>query len=178
MKTITVPTLDQVNEASRDILESVKKQLGMIPNVYAVTGYSPESLDLHLNMTNKAGKGSFSNKEIEAIKLAVSEVNRCQYCIAAHTAIAKLNGFSDDDALSFRILTSNNAKLSILTRLAASIVINRGRPSQDLLNTFFELGFDEKALVDLILVITDITFTNYLNEVAKVPIDFPEVELV
>lgn len=178
MKTITVPTLEQVDEASKSILENVQKQIGMIPNVYAVTGYSPESLALHINMTNKAGKSSFTNKEIEAIKLAVSEINKCNYCLAAHTAIAKMNGFTDEDALSFRILTSNNPKLSALTRLAASIVINRGRPNPDLLNTFFDQGFDEKALVDLILVITDITFTNYLNEVAKVPIDFPEIEMV
>ncbi|MCF7560707.1 carboxymuconolactone decarboxylase family protein [Sabulilitoribacter multivorans] len=177
MKTITVPTINEVNNDSKQIFDSIKKQIGMLPNVYAVTGYSSESLALHINMTNKAGKGSFSNKELEAIKLAVSQVNGCHYCLSAHTAIAKMNGFTDEEALSFRQLTSNNSKLNVLTRLAAEIVTNRGRASEELLEEFYNLGYSEKALVDLVLVITDITFTNYLNEVAKVPIDFPKVEL-
>lgn len=178
MKIITVPTIDQVDNDSKQIFESIKKQIGMLPNVYAVTGYSSESLALHMHMTNKVGKGSFSNKELEAIKLAVSQVNECHYCLSAHTAIAKMNGFTDEDALSFRLLTSRDSKLNILTKLAASIITNRGRADKELTEAFFDIGYTEKALVDLILVITDITFTNYLNEIAKVPIDFPEVELI
>lgn len=175
---ITVPTIDQVDNDSKQIFESIKKQIGMLPNVYAVTGYSSKSLALHINMTNKAGKGSFTNKELEAIKLAVSQVNGCHYCLSAHTAIAKMNGFTDEDALSFRQLTSSDDKLNILTKLAANITTNRGRATKELMAAFFDIGYTEKALVDLILVITDITFTNYLNEIAKVPIDFPEVELI
>ncbi|MFH4966414.1 carboxymuconolactone decarboxylase family protein [Gaetbulibacter sp. M235] len=175
---ITVPTIDQVDNDSKQIFESIKKQIGMLPNVYAVTGYSSESLALHINMTNKAGKGSFTNKELEAIKLAVSQVNGCHYCLSAHTAIAKMNGFTDEDALSFRQLTSSDDKLNILTKLAANITTNRGRATKELIEAFFDIGYTEKALVDLILVITDITFTNYLNEIVKVPIDFPEVELI
>jgi uncharacterized peroxidase-related enzyme len=178
MKTITVPTIDQVDNDSKEIFESIKKQIGMLPNVYAVTGYSSQSLALHINMTNKAGKGTFSNKELEAIKLAVSQVNGCHYCLSAHTAIAKMNGFTDEDALSFRQLTSSDNRLNVLTTLAANITTNRGRATKELMEAFFDLGYTEKALVDLILVITDITFTNYLNEIAKVPIDFPEVELI
>ncbi len=178
MKTITVPTKDMVDDTSKSIFETLTKQIGMLPNVYAVAGYSSESLAMHINMTNKAGKGSFTNKEIEAIKLAVSEVNGCHYCLSAHTAIAKMHGFTDADALSFRELTSTNHKLNVLTNLAADMVVNKGRATEEMLTDFFNLGYTEKALVDLVLVITDITFTNYLNEVANVPIDFPEVELI
>lgn len=178
MKTIYVPTSEQVDDTSKQIFDNLKKQIGMLPNVYAVAGYSSQSLAMHINMTNKAGKGSFSNKEIEAIKLAVSQVNGCHYCQSAHTTIAKMHGFTDEEALSFRQLTSSDKKLNVLTKLAANITTNRGRASQELMNAFFDLGYTEKALVDLILVITDITFTNYLNEVANIPIDFPEVELI
>lgn len=171
---IKVPTRDQVDTKSQKIFDTLKKNIGMIPNIYAVTGYSPESLELHMETTNRAGKGSFSNKELEAIKLAVSQVNDCEYCLAAHTAIAKMNGFNDEDAISFRNLTSTNSKLQVLTALAADIVSSKGNPTQENLNNFFNLGYAEKELIDIVSVIVDITFTNYIYGITKVPIDFPE----
>lgn len=38
MKTITVLTKNEVNNDSKQIFESIKKQIGMLPNVYAVQG--------------------------------------------------------------------------------------------------------------------------------------------
>lgn len=175
MKEIQVPTKDQVDAKSQVIFDNIKSKIGMLPNIYAVTGYSSSSLELHMETTNRAGKGSFSMKELEAIRLAVSEVNGCDYCLAAHTAIAKMNGFSDEDAILFRTLSSQDEKLLVLTTLAANIVVNRGKPPQGNIDRFFDLGYTEKALIDLVSVIVDITFTNYVHGITKVPIDFPEV---
>ena len=85
---ITVPTRDQVDATSQGIFDQLKSQLGMVPNIYATIGYSSNALSSFLAFSGNAGKGTFSNKEIEAIKLAVSEANGCNYCKAAHTAIA------------------------------------------------------------------------------------------
>lgn len=172
---LDVPRYDQVDQESQVIFDELLKKIGMVPNIYAVTGYSSDSLKLHMETTNNAGKGSFSNRELEAIRLAVSEVNKCSYCLAAHTAIAKMNGFSDEDALSFRDLSSSDEKLRVLTTLASDITANRGKPSQENIDNFFALGYSKKALIDMVSVIVDITFTNYIHGITQVPIDFPEV---
>jgi len=176
MINIEVPTRDVVDIKAQNIFDALNSKLGMIPNIYAVTGYSSDALESHLDTTNKVGKGSFSNKELEAIRLAVSEVNSCDYCVAAHTAIAKMNGFSDKDAKSFRDLNASDTKLLAITTLAANIVSTKGSPSDKNLEEFFNQGYDKKALVDLVAVIVDITFTNYIFGITNVPIDFPRVE--
>ena len=49
-----------------------------------------------------AHDSSFTAKEREAINLIVSQVNQCDYCFAAHTTIAKMRGFTEEDTLEIR----------------------------------------------------------------------------
>ncbi|WP_051209934.1 hypothetical protein [Gelidibacter mesophilus] len=72
---ITVPSRTDVNEKSQQIFDQMEFQLGMVPNLYATIGYSSNALENFLSFSGTAGKGSFTNKEIEAIKLAVSQAN-------------------------------------------------------------------------------------------------------
>jgi AhpD family alkylhydroperoxidase len=45
---------------------------------------------------------SLNNKEKEVVNLAVSQLNGCKYCQAAHTATGKMNGFTDDQIIELR----------------------------------------------------------------------------
>ncbi|MCI5082883.1 MAG: carboxymuconolactone decarboxylase family protein [Saprospiraceae bacterium] len=173
MANIKVPTRDQVNEKSQAIFDNLKKQLGTVPNLYATIGYSSDTLENFLGFSAKAGKGSFSGKEIEAIKLAVSQVNECQYCLAAHTALGKMQGFTEAETQALRATTIEDERLRAITSLAQNIATNRGHAEAEAVEQFFAQGFDEKALIDLIATITAITFTNYVHGSTKVPVDFP-----
>ena len=145
----------------------------MVPNLYATIGYSGDTLEQFLTFSGGAGSGTFNNKEIEAIKLAVSQVNNCEYCLAAHTAIGKMNGFTEEQTIELRKGTIDNPKLRALTQLAADIAQNRGHANQALVDQFFGAGFDEKGLIDLVAVVIAVTFTNYVHGTTKVPVDFP-----
>ena len=173
---IQVPTRDQVDAKSQTIFDTLKKQLGMVPNLYAAIGYSSDALESFLGYSGKAGAGSFSKKEVEAIKLAVSEVNGCQYCLAAHTAMGKMAGFSEEETYGLRSGEISDSRLRAITQLAADISKNRGKASADLKANFFAAGFDEKGLIDLISIVTAITFTNYVHGSTEVPIDFPKAK--
>ncbi|MDX1774623.1 carboxymuconolactone decarboxylase family protein [Oceanihabitans sediminis] len=119
---------------------------------------------------------TFSNKEIEAIKLAVSQANNCIYCKSAHTAIAKMNGFSDAEAAELRNATIADQKLKVLTALAKQVAQKAGHVDDEIRESFFELGYDAKALMDFIAVVIAITFTNYAQALTKVDVDFLLVE--
>ena len=173
MANIQVPTRDQVDAKAQGIFDNLKKQLGTVPNLYATIGYSSNALESFLNFSAAAGKGSFSKKEIEAIKLAVSEVNACEYCLAAHTALAQMNGFSEEETLELRQATIADTKLRAITALASSIAHNKGKASEDLKDNFFAQGYTEKDLVELISVVTAVTFSNFVHGSTKVPVDFP-----
>lgn len=172
---ISVPTKEQVNAESQAIFDQLEAQLGFVPNIYATIGYSSNALSNFLAFSGAAGKGTFNNKEIEAIKLAVSDANNCVYCKSAHTAIAKMNGFTDEEALQLRTATIADPKLKVLTSLAREISEKSGRISAESRQQFLDFGYDEKGLIDFAAVVTAVTFTNYIHGITQVPVDFPEV---
>jgi AhpD family alkylhydroperoxidase len=176
MKKLKALTKEQAPEKSRQFFEGIEKAVGMLPNIYAVIGNSANALGSYLAFNNAQKNGSFNAKEREAIFLAVSEEHGCNYCLSAHTAIAKMNGFSEEETLQLRAGTHLNRKLNILTNLTKSIVVNRGRADEELVNAFYDLGFDENALVDLVALIADITFTTYIGRLSRTEIDFPKAQ--
>jgi uncharacterized peroxidase-related enzyme len=171
MKTFAVPTRDQVAPANQAIFDNLKVSLGFVPNLYATIAYSDNGLGRYLAYQN--AKTTLSNKEKEAVNLIVSQVNECLYCQSAHTAIGKMNGFTDEQILDLRRGKSNDAKLNALVQLAGDITKNRGKGDAALVDNFFAVGYTNENLVDLILQVSEKTAMNYLHNLTEVPIDFP-----
>lgn len=179
MRTLTniaVPTKEQVNTESQAIFDQLKGQLGMVPNLYATIGYSSNALSSFLAFSGTAGKGVFSKKEVEAIKLAVSEANNCAYCKSAHTAMAKMNGFTEEETIDLRKATITDEKLNVLTNLAKQVAEKSGHADDEVKERFFEIGYDEKALIEFVSVVIAVTFTNYVHGLTQVEVDFPIVD--
>ncbi|MEM8557426.1 MAG: carboxymuconolactone decarboxylase family protein [Bacteroidota bacterium] len=180
MATFSVPTLDQITDAAaRATLEQIQQQIGMIPNLYAFEASSPEAFQTNLAFAHAVEKARFSNREVQAIYLATSEVNACSYCLAAHTALAKMNGFTEAQTFDLRAGTLDDAtlgdapKLGVLTRLTRAFVETQGRPDAALLNAFFDAGYTQAHFVDLVALISIKTFSNYLHNASDIPVDFP-----
>lgn len=177
MKSFNVPTKSEVSENNQAIFDNLTKGVGFVPNLYAVMAHSDTALGNYLQF--QGGKTSFSNKEKEVINLAVSQANGCRYCQSAHTAIGKMNGFSEEQTVELRQgFSSWDSKLDALAKLSKSVAENKGRVESSLLETFFELGYTKGSLVDLIVLVGDKTVMNFLHNLTQVEIDFPEsVEL-
>ena len=172
MRQFEVPTREQVSANNQAIFDNLEKAVGFVPNLYATYAHSENALANYLNLSN--AKTSLSNKEKEVVNLIVSEVNDCQYCKAAHTAIAKMNGFNDDQILELRSGSASfNAKYDALVKLAENITQNRGGADQDLVDRFLGAGYTKENLIDTIVLIGDKTISNYLHKVTQVPVDFP-----
>jgi len=176
MKTIVVPAKEQVSADAQAIFEQIQKKLGKVPNLYATIGYSADALKAFLGFDASFAHTAFSEKEKEAINLIVSEVNNCNYCLAAHTMLATMKGYSKEDTLGFRRGNAADEKLDTAVKLAKSIAENKGDADAQLKENFFTAGYDEKALIDLIGLITVRSFTNYVYATTQVPIDFPVAE--
>jgi uncharacterized peroxidase-related enzyme len=173
MKTIQVPPRDQVSEASQTVFDQLQKRLGKVPNLYATMGYSAPALQAFLQFEEQLGHGVFTAKEREAIALAVSQVNGCNYCLAAHTVAAQRRGFSLDDTLAIRRADLADPKLQVTLQLAQSIVENQGHADQRLVDQFFATGYNEGALMELVGLVTVRIFTNYVYALTDIPVDFP-----
>jgi AhpD family alkylhydroperoxidase len=172
MTTINVPTRDEVSPANQAIFDKLKSSLGTVPNLYATLAHSEHALGSYLAFQN--AKSSITGKAREIVNLVVSQVNACEYCLAAHTMIGKMNGFTDEQILEIRSgRASFDAKFDALARLVKNITINRGHADQALVDAFFAAGWTKGNLVDVIVVIGDKTVTNYLHGTTRVPVDFP-----
>ena len=120
------------------------------------------------------GKTSLNAKAREVVNLVVSQVNHCAYCLAAHTAIGGMVGFSAEQILDIRRGGAPfDARLDALAKLVKNIAIERGHADPALLQAFFDAGWTQANLVDAIVLIGDKTVTNYLHATTQVPVDFP-----
>jgi uncharacterized peroxidase-related enzyme len=172
MTKFEVPTREQVAPANQEIFDNLKKNLGFVPNIYATYAHSDYALSRYL--TFAGGKTSLNNKEKEVINLVVSQVNGCTYCQAAHTAIGKMNGFTDDQILEIRRGKAPfDPKFDALAKLAKSIITRRGKINDDELEAFFEAGYTKENLIDLIVAVGEKTITNLLHNITGIPLDFP-----
>ncbi|MBV7268703.1 carboxymuconolactone decarboxylase family protein [Winogradskyella luteola] len=172
MNTFNVPTREKVSANNQAIFDNLNKGLGFVPNLYATYAHSDTALENYLNFAN--AKTSLSAKEKEVVNLAVSEVNHCIYCLSAHTAIGKINGFTDEQILELRAgYSSVNTKLDALAKLAKNITENRGKTDQAVLDNFFNAGYTKGNLIDTISLVGDKTISNYIHSTTRVPVDFP-----
>lgn len=172
MTIINVPTREEVSPSNQALFDNLQKGLGMVPNLYATMAHSETALGSYLALQN--AKSSLVGKAREVVNLVVSEVNGCEYCLAAHTMIGKMVGFNEAQILEIRGGTAGfDPKLDALARLTKSIAVNRGHVDSPLVAAFFAAGWTKGNLVDAIVTIGDKTVTNYLHATTKVPVDFP-----
>lgn len=175
MTHFNVPTKEEVTTKNKEIFNNLEKAVGFVPNLYATYAYSENALENYLSLSN--AKTSLTSKEKEVVNLAVSEVNKCNYCLAAHTAIGKMNGFNDNQILELRTgKASFDNKLNALAVLARNITENRGAMEETIVENFFNAGWTKENLVDTIVLVGDKTISNYLHKTTNVPVDFPPVK--
>lgn len=174
MATFNVPTRDEVSENNQVIFDNLKKGIGFVPNIYAIYAYSETALGDYLAFQNR--KTSLSGKEKEIINLVVSEVNGCAYCKSAHTAVGKMNGFSDKQIIEIRSgKASFDPKLDALAKFVKDAAVNRSQPSEGVVENLLAAGYTKENLVDIVMIIGDKTVSNYLHGATKVAVDFPAV---
>ncbi|MEM7572122.1 MAG: carboxymuconolactone decarboxylase family protein [Bacteroidota bacterium] len=172
MATFNLPTRETVNTQNQAIFDQLEKSVGFVPNLFATYAHSETALGNYLTFSN--AKTSLRTKEKEVINLAVSQVNNCEYCLAAHTAIGKMNGFTDDQILELRQgYASFDAKLNALASFAREVTLNRGQVSTEVTDRFLAAGWTKANLIDTLLLIGDKTISNLINNVTQIPVDFP-----
>ena len=169
-----VPTRDQVSEKNQAIFDHMLNAFGKVPNLYATFALNDTALGDYLALQNR--KSTLSAKEREIINLVVSQVNDCQYCVPAHTAVAKMHGFNDDEVLEIRkAQISFNRKFDALAKFVKETAVTRGRPSAETADALFEAGYDKANVIDIMMVIGDKIISNYLHNFTQIPVDWPSV---
>lgn len=178
-----MPRLNTIDPATasgtvREIFDGPLK--GMHINLFKALGNAPSGLKAYLGLAGALEDSELSAAEKEAAALALAEANSCDYCLAAHTKIGTGAGLSLDDTVSIRKGdATGNDRIDAIATLVRALHTKNGFLDDGDLDAFKNAGFTDAQIVDVLVLYTLNTLTNYANHVNQTEVDFPAVpELV
>ena len=173
LTTLGLLTPADAPEGSRELLDSAKAQLGMVPNMYAEMANSPGLLGTYRFGYDEFRRHSgFNPAEQEVVFLAISRFNGCAYCMGAHSVIADGNKVPTEVTDAVRAGEPiGDDKLQELNHFTTSMVATRGRPPEEELEAFLAAGYAERQVLEIILAIAVKTLSNYSNHLFDTPLD-------
>ncbi len=177
MSRITTPALESATGATAEVYAQIKKAAGSVPNTYAAIGaLEPAALKAMLQADAVLAASTLSKQDRETVKLIVSEVAGCHYCVAAHSLLGKLAGLKPETLKQIRVdQPTGDAKRDALARFVRTLVRTSGEISDEEFSAIKAAGYTDTQLVDISLAFAVITFTNVFNRINDTAIDFPAV---
>src|SRR5690606_37526389 len=110
--------------------------------------------------------------------LAVSQKNGCEYCVAAHTQLAKKAGFEDNQILDIRRFSPEAAKHQALLTFVTRVMETKGHIDDTDIAAVRDAGYSDGQIAESIAYIGLATYSNLFNHVHGTQLDFPEVPSV
>ena len=170
--TFTLHSTETTPAEAKETLQQLQQSFGFIPNLYRVLAESPPALEAYLAVQKLFMQSSLTPVERNVVWFAAIYANRCHYCMAGHSAMAGTQGTPQEviDAMrEGRPLT--DSRLEALRIFAHRVVVQRGELSDEDTAAFLTAGFSGKNVLEVVLGITQKTFSNYVNHFAQTPVD-------
>jgi uncharacterized peroxidase-related enzyme len=158
------------------LFEQVRARLGMVPNLMRVLANAPVALEGYLNFSEALAGGTLDPKVRAQIGLTVAECNMCSYCLGASAFMGEKAGLSRDEIADAIRACSSDPRTDAVLKLARTIIVRRGDVGDSDLQRARAAGLNDGELVETVANIALNIFINYINHVARPPIDFPEVK--
>ncbi len=165
---------EQATGEAKELLDGAKKKMGKVPNILRAMANSPAALKCYLTFSGALADGALSPQLREQIALAIAQENQCHYCLAAHTAIAKMSGLSDEDILGARKGEAADPKAKAAVEFARAVNDTKGFVSDAQLQAVRDAGFSDGEIAEIVAAVALNVYTNYFNHVADTELDFPE----
>jgi uncharacterized peroxidase-related enzyme len=177
MSRIAVPAFESAVGATAEVYAQIRKAVGRVPNTFAAIGaHDPAALQAILQADGVLAGSALSKQDQETIKLLVSEVAGCDYCVAAHSLLGKMTGLAPAVLKQIRAgEPTGDAKRDALVRFVRNLAKTSGTISDAEFSAIRSAGYTDRQLVDISLAIAVTTFTNIFNRINDTAIDFPAV---
>jgi len=175
MSRLSVPNLDSATGATAEIYGQIKKAIGNVPNTFAAIGaHGPAALKAVLAADAVLASGGLSKRDQETIKLVISGVAGCDYCVAAHSLLGKLAGLKPEELKKIRDRQpTGDEKRDALIRFVRKLAATSGTVSSADFAAIKAAGYSDAQLVDISLAFATTVFTNVFNRINDTDIDFP-----
>ncbi len=157
---------------ARKLFDKAEQGMGFVPNLINTFAESPITGDTLLELYSRASKTGFTPIEVHVVYQAASVLNQCSYCVPAHSTSGRKGGVPDqlDDSLRQQS-TLEDPKLEALRAFTEIIVTKRGRASSNEFASFLDAGWTRKAALEVVLLVSIKTLTNYANHLTETDLD-------
>lgn len=177
MSRVPLHTASTAPAASQPLLAQVQGAFGATPNMFRAVANSPAALQLMWAGFGALGGGSLPAKLGEQVAVAIADRNRCEYCLAAHTALGRKAGASASEMAEAQAGRSADPHTAAALAFALKVVEHRADVTAADVQALRNAGFSDEAVVELLAHVALNLFTNYINVALAVPVDFPKVAL-
>lgn len=168
-------TLDSAPEPSKTAMKWYEAQFGMVPNLAKIMANSPSLLlSYWQTQLNLLQHGALSKQEINIVQTVVAHENRCQYCVAGHSAFGKDPLFNNTDEQLNAVRNEvdfEEPKLNALRDFTIKVMKDHGRMADAKLQEFLDAGYTRAHALDVVACIATKVMSNYANQIALTPID-------
>lgn len=175
MNLFTQYSIDTAPAAAKPLLENIQKSYGFIPNLFNYMAEAPTTIEAYLALNDLVGKSSLSPIDAQLALLTTSIENDCDFCKTAHLAFAKKFGAKPQTVAALinkqEIHCPRDAALVAFTQ---QVVNKRGHLSPEEVDNFLSAGFSKQQIMEVILVVTIKTLSNYINHLTQPEVN-PEV---
>ena len=157
---------------SAALLGEIQKGWGFVPNLHRVLAESPAALEAYGALWAIAEKTGFTAIERNVAYLSIIYENECTYCMAGHTNLSKMARV--DDAVIAAVREGRpiaDARLEALRSFAATVTRNRGVVTPAEIASFKAAGYDNRAILDVLVLAATKLISNYTNHLADTPND-------
>ena len=177
MSRLSVP-ISKPTPVIRPVYAQIKKAIGSVPNTFAaVAAHGPSALKSILFADATLGlAGTLTKRDQEVIKLVISGAGGCDYCVAAHSHLARLAGVKAEVLKQIREgEQTGQAKRDALVGFVRKLAQSSGTISDENFAAIKAAGYSDAQLVEISLAFATTVFTNVFNRINDTEIDFPAV---
>ncbi len=172
MSTFEIHTIESAPQGSAAALRALEQGLGFVPNLAAAMAESPALVRGFVDLRLTLAAGELTGAERELVALATSIENGCDYCMAAHSTFALMQGAQEGAVSAARAGEAPaDSKLGALYRFARELVASRGHLSQAETQALLDAGYSRGALLEVVAQVGHTTLANLAHNLSGAPLD-------
>lgn len=157
---------NDVNEQAGAIYDRYMRQRGNVPNMFRTVAHRPEILSTMIaHMEAVLNTGTLPTALKELVVVRTSQMNRCEYCLASHSLLAKKLGWSEEQIAGleqFETRTDFSEAEKAALRLAERMTRNE-RPLSEAEIAELRQHYSEGEIVELMAASGLFNYFNRFN---------------
>jgi len=178
MSNIQLISPEDTSGAHKEVFDQINGAFDSVPNMFKAIGNSSAAVESMWTSFGALSKGKLGSKLGEQIAVFVADLNRCEYCLSAHTLLGKNAGATEEEMGQAQAGKSSDARTQAALDFAGKLVRNRGNMSPEDFAEVRGAGFCDGLIAEILAHVALNIFTNYTNVAFGVPVDFPTVRLL